>query len=157
LSSRFAQPIRVRVAGVITSTPALPDTGSFAVLPISALRPISAPVEPNVLLLTGPGIDHARLASILSRDLPGGVATFRSDELKSLADAPLQHGTYALFDLAIVASAVLGLTVLLLVLALGAAGRELTLARLATMGLSARQRAWLVALEVGPAVLAAAV
>jgi len=62
-----------------------------------------------------------------------------------------------LFDLAIVAAAVLGLTVLLLVLALGAAGRELTLARLAAMGLSERQRAWLVALEVGPAVLAAAV
>jgi putative ABC transport system permease protein len=43
------------------------------------------------------------------------------------------------------------------VLALGAAGRERTLARLATMGLSPRQRAWLVLLEVGPAVLAAAI
>jgi hypothetical protein len=157
LGSQFAQPIRVRVAGIITSAPALPGTGSFVMLPISALRPISEPVEPNVLLLTGPGIDHARLASVLSKDLPGGAATFRSDELRSLADAPLQHGTYDLFDVAIVASAVLGLTVLLLVLALGAAARDLTLARLATMGLSARQRAWLVALEVGPAVLAAAV
>jgi len=46
--------------------------------------------------------------------------------------------------------------VLLLVLALGAAARELALARLATMGLSRRQRAWLVVLEIGPAVLAAA-
>lgn len=156
LDSQVARPVSVRVAGVIASTPALPDTGSFVLLPISALRPISEPVEPNLLLLTGPDIDRAALATVLSKDLAGGVATFRSDELRSLADAPLQHGTYDLLDVAIVACAVLGLTVLLLVLALGATGRELTLARLATMGLSAPQRAWLVALEVGPAVLAAA-
>jgi hypothetical protein len=41
-------------------------------------------------------------------------------------------------------------------LALGAAEREATLARLATMGLGERQRARVVALEVLPAVLAAA-
>jgi putative ABC transport system permease protein len=41
-------------------------------------------------------------------------------------------------------------------LALGAADREATLARLATMGLGERQRARVVAVEVLPAVLAAA-
>jgi hypothetical protein len=45
---------------------------------------------------------------------------------------------------------------MLLELALGAAEREATLARLATMGLSEGQRAWVVALEVLPAVIAAA-
>jgi putative ABC transport system permease protein len=56
-----------------------------------------------------------------------------------------------------VVAAVLGLAVMLLELALGAAEREATLARLATMGLGEGQRAWVVALEVLPAVIAAAV
>ena len=42
-------------------------------------------------------------------------------------------------------------------LALGASERDSTLARLATMGLGEGQRAWVVALEVLPAVIAAAV
>jgi putative ABC transport system permease protein len=46
---------------------------------------------------------------------------------------------------------------MLLELALGAAEREATLARLATMGLGEGQRAWVVALELLPAVIAAAV
>jgi putative ABC transport system permease protein len=110
-----------------------------------------------VILLTGSNIDQARLAAVLAADLPGAQAAVRGQLLAQLTQAPLQHGVFDLFALAVTASAVLGLTVLLLVLALGAAGRERTLARLATMGLSPRQRAWLVLLEVGPAVLAAAI
>ena len=54
-------------------------------------------------------------------------------------------------------AAILGLAVMLLELALGASEREATLARLATMGLGEGQRVWVVALEVLPAVIAAAV
>jgi putative ABC transport system permease protein len=157
LTSDASQPVRPRVAGVLSGTPALPGTGSFIVLPISELRPISDPIEPNVLLITGPDIDRARLSAVLAKWLPGASATDRLQVLAALTGAPLQHGTFDLFALAVGAAAALGLAVLLLALALGAAGRELTLARLATMGLTARQRAWLVALEVGPAVLAAAI
>ena len=70
---------------------------------------------------------------------------------------PLQHGAFTLFTLAVVVAAILGLAVMLLELALGATEREATLARLATMGLGEGQRAWVVALEVLPAVIAAAV
>jgi putative ABC transport system permease protein len=151
------QPVTIHVAGLLASTPALPGTGSFLIAPISALRGVGLPVYPNVILLTGPDIDQARLAAILGKQLPGAQAAIRSAQLSALTQAPLQHGVFEVFSLAIVASAALGLAVLLLVLALGAASRERTLARLATMGLSSRQRAWLVLLEVGPAVLAAAV
>jgi putative ABC transport system permease protein len=89
--------------------------------------------------------------------LPGGVATFRSDLLSALTDGPLQHGAFTLFSLAVAVAAILGLAVMLLELALGASEREATLARLATMGLGEGQRAWVVALEVLPAVIAAAV
>jgi hypothetical protein len=82
---------------------------------------------------------------------------FRSGVLSSLASGRLQHGTFILFSLAVVVAAILGLAVMLLELALGAAERRATLARLATMGLGEGQRAWVVALEVLPAVIAAAV
>jgi putative ABC transport system permease protein len=152
--------LRVRVAGVLSGTPALPGVGAFLVMPLSALRSSAtppAPIPTNELLLTGSGIDRARLATVVREMIPGGVTTFRSDTLNSLSTAPLQHGTFLLFELALVVAAALGLAVMLLELALGAAEREATLARLATMGLAEGQRVRVVALEVLPAVVAAAV
>jgi putative ABC transport system permease protein len=153
------QPVRVRVAGVIASTPALPAGGAFVIMPLAAVHSATptglGPV--NEMLLTGGSIDHARLTAVLRHALPGGVATFRSDILSALVGGPLQHGAFTLFALAVVVAAILGLAVMLLELALGAAEREATLARLATMGLAEGQRAWVVAVEVLPAVIAAAV
>jgi hypothetical protein len=109
------------------------------------------------MLLTGGSIDRPRLTAVVQHMLPDGVATFRSDALSALTSGPLQHGAFTLFSLAVAVAAVLGLAVMLLELALGAAEREATLARLATMGLGEGQRAQVVALEVLPAVIAAAV
>jgi len=162
LSTRQArlQPVRVRVAGVIASTPALPAGGAFVIMPLAAIKSASTPPEPtgvNEMLLTGGSIDRARLTAVLRHALPDGVATFRSDELSALTSGPLQHGAFTLFSLAVGVAAILGLAVMLLELALGSSEREATLARLATMGLGEGQRAWVVALEVLPAVIAAAV
>ena len=154
------QPVWIRVAGELSATPALPAGGAFVVLPLSALRlrpGAGGPPEVNELLLTGSGIDRARLTSVVRAMMPSAVTAFRSDIFSALAGAPLQHGAFALFTLALVAAAVLGLAVMLLEVALGAAEREATLARLAAMGLGERQRAWMVAWEVLPGVLAAAV
>jgi len=161
LSTRQAslQPVRVRVAGVIAGTPALPAGGAFVIMPLATIRSTVTPPEPipvNEMLLTGGSIDRACLATVLRHALPDGVTTFRSDILSTLTGGPLQHGAFALFSLAVVAAAILGLAVILLELALGAAERKATLARLATMGLGEGQRAWVVALEVLPAVVAAA-
>jgi putative ABC transport system permease protein len=154
------RPVMIRVAGVLSATPALPAGGAFVVLPLAALRlrpGATGPLEPNELLLTGTGIDRARLTSVLRAVLPGAVISYRSDTFNALAGAPLQRGAFTLFALALAAAAVLGLAVVLLEVALGAAEREATLARLATMGLGERQRSWVVAWEVLPGVLAAAV
>jgi hypothetical protein len=148
------------VAGVIASTPALPAGGAFVIMPLAAIKSASTPPGPipvNEMLLTGGPIDRARLAAVLRHALPGGLVTYRSDVLSALTSGPLQHGAFALLTLAIVVAAILGLAVMLLELALGAAEREATLARLATMGLGEGQRAWVVALEVLPAVVASAV
>jgi putative ABC transport system permease protein len=154
------KPVQVRVAGVVPATPALPGVPVFVIIPRSALHSFvipPAPVPVNELLLTGAGIDRARLAAVVRDMIPEGEVTFRSDVLNSLTGAPLQHGTNAAFALAVVVAAGLGLAVMLLELALGAAEREVTLARLATMGLDERHRARMVVLEVLPAVIAAAV
>jgi putative ABC transport system permease protein len=154
------QPVQVRVAGVLPSTPALSGVPAFVIIPRSALHSFAvppAPVPVNELLLTGASIDRARLAAVVRNMVPEGEVTFRSDILNSLTSAPLQHGTFVLFALAVVVAAGLGLAVMLLELALGAAEREDTLARLATMGLDEGHRARMVVLEVLPAVIAAAV
>jgi putative ABC transport system permease protein len=154
------QPVQVRVAAVIASTPALPGGGAFVIMPLAAIKSTTTPPAPipvNEMLLTGGSIDRARLTAVVRRTLPDGVVTFRSDVLSALTSGPLQHGAFTLFSLAVVVAAILGLAVMLLELALGASEREATLARLATMGLGEGQRAWLVALEVLPAVIAAAV
>jgi putative ABC transport system permease protein len=161
LSTRQAslQPVRVRVAGVIASTPALPAGGAFVIMPLAAVKSAITPPEPvpvNEMLLAGGSIDQARLTAVLRHALPDATAAFRSDVLSALTSGPLQHGAFTLFSLAVVVAAILGLAVMLLELALGAAEREATLARLATMGLGEGQRAWVVALEVLPAVIAAA-
>jgi len=153
-------PVRVRVAGVLSGTPALPAGGPFVIIPLSALRSSDTPPVPltvNEMLLAGARIDRGRLAGVARDMVPGGVTAFRSDVLNGLVTAPLQHGTFLLFALALIAAAGLGLAVMLLGLALGAAERESTLARLAVMGLGERQRARVVVLEVLPVVVAAAV
>jgi putative ABC transport system permease protein len=154
------RPVTVRVAGVVSATPAWPAGGSFVIMPLAALKSTATPPMPipiTEVLLTGPGIDRARLATVLRDDLPpGGIALYRSDVLSGLTRAPLQHGAFLLFTLSIALAAILGLAVMFLELALGTAEREATLARLATMGLGEGQRARVVTLEVLPAVIAAA-
>lgn len=153
-------PVRVRVAGVLSSTPALPGGGPFVIMPLAAVRSTATPPAPlpiDEMLLTGGSIDHARLAAVVRETLPAGVVTFRSDVLAGLTSGPLQQGAFTLFSVALGVAAALGLAVMLLELALGASERDATLARLATMGLGEGQRAWVVALEVLPAVIAAAV
>jgi putative ABC transport system permease protein len=149
-------PLRVRVAGTLSGTPALTTGGAF-VLMAESLAAHEPYVVPNVMLLNGPEIDTARLTALVNKLVPTAVTTVRSEMLGQLTGAPVQRGAFLLFALALAVAAGLGLAVMLLQLALGAADREATLARLATMGLGEGQRARLVLLEVLPAVIAAAV
>jgi putative ABC transport system permease protein len=152
------RPLRVRVAGVLSSTPAVPGNTAFFIVPLTAIHGDLGPVLPlNLMLVTGSGINASALTAVAQRAIPGSLTTTRSAALSALSGAPLQHGTYLIFALTIAAAAGLGLVVMVLELALEASDRELTLARMATMGLASRQRIWLTLVEVLPALLAAAV
>jgi putative ABC transport system permease protein len=148
-------PLTVRVAGILASTPALPGGGPFVVMALRTLGgPTGAPV-PNLLLVSGSSINHARLTAVAHRVIPGSVLTFRSQILAELSSSPLQHGAGLIITLTIAAAAALGLFIVILGLALGSAERGMTLARLTVMG---HERAsGLVIAEAMPAVLAAVI
>jgi putative ABC transport system permease protein len=148
--------LRVRVAGELRSTPAMPGGGAFIVVPQSA---IGADHAVNLMLLDGPSINMTRVRAA-AKATPGSaelLVSTRSAALQQLAGAPLQQGTFLIFALAIGYAIALALAVVLLQLALGAADREVILGRLATMGLQERRRGLLAAVEVLPAIIAAAV
>jgi putative ABC transport system permease protein len=148
-------PLKVRVAGILPATPALPSGGSYVVMPLRTLAgPTGAPA-PNLLLVSGSAINHARLTAVAGRVIPGGIVTFRTQILAELESSPLQHGAGLIITLTIAASAAFGLFIVMLGLALGSAERGMTLARLTVMG--HERPAGLVITEAMPAVLTAVV
>ena len=122
-------PLRVRVAGILSDTPAQPGGGAFVVMPLEALPGPGGQPAPNMLLVTGSGINLARLTAVANRVIPGNVITFRTAVLATLASSPLQHGAGLIITLIIATAAALGLFIVILALALGSAERGLTLAR----------------------------
>ncbi|HEX3749057.1 MAG TPA: hypothetical protein VHW06_00715 [Streptosporangiaceae bacterium] len=151
----YLGPLRVRVSGQVPAAAADPGGGAYLIVPLVRLPGIYGPPAPQTLLLTGSGIDRARLNAVAARYLPTATATSRSQVLASLTGAPLQHGAGLIMLLTVLAAAGLGLCTLVFGLALGAEERELTLARLTTMGHD--RPVALVLAEAMPAVLAAAV
>ena len=148
-------PFKVRIAGTLASTPALPGGGAFVVMALQTLPGLYGQPQPNRVLVTGPAIDDAQLTAVANKVIPGNITTFRTTVLAGLNSSPLQHGAAVIIVLTIAATAAFGLFIVVLGLALGSYERELTLARLTVMG---HERATgLVMAEALPAVLAAVV
>jgi len=149
--------LHIRVIGSVKFTPAVPEDGPFIVVPrwaVDRAIPAARPT-PNLVLITGQ-VDEARLRAVTAKWLPGATTiTFRSSVLSALTGSTLLRGAYATFAEGAAAAAAFGVIIMLIMLALGARPRELTLARLFTMGLSRRQAGRLVVAEALPAILAA--
>ncbi|MGH3189059.1 MAG: hypothetical protein ACRDPY_38005 [Streptosporangiaceae bacterium] len=148
----------IRLAGQ-TGIPAVPSaagmaTGVVVVVPAQAL---GNPLAPNVLLVAGPGLDAARLSADVSRALPGATVTFRATALAALTTSPVPQAAQTALTQGTAAAAGFGALVLLLSLLLTAWTRDMTLARLATMGLRRWQAQLLQATETLPPVVAAAI
>jgi putative ABC transport system permease protein len=148
------QTITIRVAGRIGGVPGV-GAGAVAVLPDRALGP--GAVAPNLMLVDGSGLNAAQLRADVSRELPGGSVTLRSAALAAMAAAPVPQAAQVALTQGIAAAAAFGALVLLLSLLLTARTRDMTLARLATMGLRRWQAQLLLAAETLPPVIAAAI
>jgi putative ABC transport system permease protein len=146
-------PIRVRVAGTVTSVPGQPPGSAFLVMPIRRLPGPRGVPAVNQILITGSGISTAAMSAVIARQLPGASTAFRSVALATLAGSPLQHGADLILPLTIATAAGFGLFILMLGVALGTSDRALTLARLTVMGHERPTR--LVLLETLPAVVLA--
>jgi putative ABC transport system permease protein len=149
------EPIRVRVAGELRATPAQPGGGAWVIMPLRTLPGTAGSPAPEILLVTGTGISEPKLAAAVNGTLPNAAVTTRTAVLNSLTTAPLPRSAVLLMRLTVLAAAGLGLGTVMMGLALGAAQRRRTLARMTTMGLD--HPTGLVVTEAMPAVLAAVV
>jgi hypothetical protein len=146
-------PIRLRVAGTVTSIPGQPAGSAFLVMVTQRLPgPLGVPAV-NRILITGSGISTGAMSAVVARQLPGASIAFRSAALATLAGSPLQHGADLILPLTIATAAGFGLFILMLGVALGTSDRALTLARLTVMG--HERSTGLVLLEALPAVVVA--
>jgi putative ABC transport system permease protein len=145
--------LRLRLAGPAPALPGL-GTSSFLVVPAWALGGRQPP--PSVMLVVGPQLNAGRLAATVRRALPGASVTFRGAILAALGAAPLPAAAHAAIAEGAVAAAAFSALILLIWLLMSAHSRDMTLARLATMGLGQGQARWLVVLETLPLVVAVA-
>jgi len=147
--------MRVQVAGSPDSFLGVKSGGEFAVLPRWALGAHAPPA--TAMAVVGQRLDTAALIATAHRSVPGSQVALRSQVLAGIAGAPLPHGGFVTFAQGAGAAAGLSLLVLALALVLSARSREMTLARLATMGLGSAQSRRVTIVETLPAILAATV
>jgi len=145
--------IPIQLAGSINGLPGV-AANAILLVPLTALGP--NPPGPDLLLVAGSGLDAAQLTADVHRGLPGGSVTLRAPVLAALTTAPVPQAAQSALTLGMATAAGFGALVLLLSLLLTAQTREMTLARLATMGLRRWQAQLLLATETLPPVVAAA-
>jgi putative ABC transport system permease protein len=145
----------IRVTGTVAGIVGMPAGSQFAVLPLRALG--KQALQPTVIAVVGSRLDTAALVSTARRAIPGVQITLRSHLLAGISAAPLPHGGFVTFAQGIAAVGAFSLLILMLTLVLSARSRELTMARLATMGLGPAQSRRIAAAETLPAILAVAV
>jgi putative ABC transport system permease protein len=144
--------LTVRPAGLARAIPGVP-ADPLVVLPAWVLG--AAGPAPSVILVVGPHLDTSRLTAVVRRDLPGASVVFRDSALSALVGAPLPTAAHAAITASAAAAAAFSALILLISLLMSAPSRDLTLARLSTMGLGRGQGRWLVWTETLPQVLAA--
>ncbi len=147
--------LRIRVAGTVAAVAGGAAGTQFVVLPRWALG--AHVPAPTVLAINGPRLEQAALVRMARQAVPGAQVTLRSQLLAAIAAAPLPHGGVVTFTQGAAAAGGFSLLVVLLTLVLGARSREVTLARLAAMGLATTQSRRIMAVETLPAIVAAAV
>jgi putative ABC transport system permease protein len=147
--------LRLHIAGRLAGVAGVPAGSQLVVVPRWALG--NRAPQPNVIAIAGPRLDPAALIRVVHRAMPGAQVTLRSRLLAAISGAPLPHGGYVTLAQGAAAAGAFSLLILLLMLVLSARSREVTLARLITMGLGRDQSRRITAVEGVPVILAAAV
>ena len=155
LQTEVDRPLRVRVAGVLPATPAVP-AGSFMLIPAWAANRDAGPWPVNKALLTGSGLDPAALQALVHHTVPGGTLTLRADVLRrDVAASPLASEATRIFELCLAAAALLAVAAVVLGFALSADSRKRLLVTLTTLGLRSSQARTVAVLEALPLLVVA--
>jgi putative ABC transport system permease protein len=149
--------LTLRVAAIVTATPAVPGGGAFIIMPNWVSARLQASTAPTTMLLTGPGISVGALRAAAARALPGSLVLSRSQVLQATADSPSVQGSELLFDLGAGAGAACCAAAVLLGLLLSGRDRTRLAAWLATLGMTGRQARRLAVLDALPMLLIAVV
>ncbi|MGW0612128.1 ABC transporter permease [Streptomyces sp. NPDC002788] len=144
--------VTVRITAVRPRTPAAPE-GDFLLVDSAGLKGSGGP---TTLLAAGAGLDVKALRAAVRGTGSNLSVTLRGEERAALSDSPLQAGAERIYVWAAVAGAGYAVFALVLGLLRSAPERAALLARLRTMGLTARQGRQLLGLEALPQALLAA-
>ncbi|MFJ8105299.1 ABC transporter permease [Streptomyces sp. NPDC096132] len=145
--------VTVRITAVRPRTPAVPDA-EFLLVDAAGLKGSGGP---TTLLAAGAGLDAKALRTAVRGAGANLSVTLRGEVRATLSDSPVQSGAGRIYVWAVVAGAGYAVVALVLALLRSAPERAALLARLRTLGLTARQGRRLLGLEALPQALLAAV
>lgn len=147
--------LTVRLAATMSQTPGLPGGGPFVVLPSWAQGMLKAATPPNVMLVTGSGIDPRDLRAALARTLPASQLVSRQAVLAAKTQLPSVQSSNTAFELCVAATVAVSVAAVLLGLLLSGRDRTRVAAWLGALGMTSRQARRLAMLDALPLVLIA--
>ena len=155
LQPQYSSPLSAVVVGILPQTAASPagsaaTSSTFVLIPWSAVAAQQQDWSTGEILVSGSGIDEAKLAAVLSaRHLPA-TATYRADIVNQLSSAPLEGMARFGYLIGILAAGCFGVCGILLSLTMSAAARDRRLMLLSTLGLTPRQARGVALAETTP-------
>jgi putative ABC transport system permease protein len=155
LQPEYSSPISAVVVGILPQTAVSPPgstttSSTFVLIPASAVATQQQDWSTAQILVSGSGIDEARLAAVLgARHLPA-TTTYRADVVNQLSNAPLESMAEFGYLVGILAAGCFGVCGILLSLTMTAAARDRRLMLLSTLGLTPRQARGVALAETTP-------
>lgn len=155
LEPEYATELSAVVVGILPQTAAAPpaaDTTSSAyiLIPSSAVAAQQQDWSEAAILVSGGGIDEAKLAAVLDARKLSASTVYRSDVVNQLSTAPLEGMAEFGYLLGILAACCFGVCGILLSLTLTAGARDRRLMLLGTLGLTPRQARGVALAETTP-------
>jgi putative ABC transport system permease protein len=155
LQPEYSSPISAVVVGILPQTAVSPGGSAttpsiFVLIPSSAVAAQRQDWSTAQILVSGGGVDEARLAAVLSARHLSATTTYRADVVNQLANAPLEGMAEFGYLIGILAAGIFGVCGILLSLTMSAAARDRRLMLLSTLGLTPRQARGVALAETTP-------
>ena len=154
LDPQYAAPLSAVVVGILPKTAAAPAgsgaTPVFVLIPSSAVAAQQQDWSGAEILVSGSGIDEARLAAVLRARNLSTSTVYRADVVSQLSNEPLEGMAEFGYLLGILAAGCFGVCGILLSLTSTAGARDRRLMLLGTLGLTPRQARGVALAETTP-------